>query len=488
MAVSIYRLGYKKLSQVIFEWQAADRASLLALFMVMEVSLHWLWCLFVWLRRDSLNDYVHINFLYPLWIGVTLVGLFLWWMVGHLSQMRGDDNALDKWQVVLIVPYTLYIAVVIIMMGYSSLFAGVSLVGGAMLGMMLVKRRYVWRLFLVQIALIFLAIISPYFGINLPNLRQLTVIYPLLDTHTYLTYNEVMAIENAMAASIFKNETLGWDDVSILQRSSTFFWRSTHLYLALPKAIFIVYIFRTLLVILDDSKKEILTHANQDALTHLYNRRCGLMHMQQALLAIKEKQNISVILLDLDWFKSINDNFGHEVGDQVLREMAQTLLRSLQKDAIVSRYGGEEFLIVLPNTSHDKALIIAEKLRQNIIQHVINVDANIRFEITASLGLYTLGYDELRAIIEEFQLNKGITDTLLSQSQSATGRRKKHRNIKQLNAQQDQLFNDICPYLISIADEALYKAKHQGRNQTVSANELVATGHLIKPSKYFTES
>ena len=488
MAVSIYRLGYKKLSQVIFEWQAADRASLLALFMVMEVSLHWLWCLFVWLRRDSLNDYVHINFLYPLWIGVTLVGLFLWWMVGHLSQMRGDDNALDKWQVVLIVPYTLYIAVVIIMMGYSSLFAGVSLVGGAMLGMMLVKRRYVWRLFLVQIALIFLAIISPYFGINLPNLRQLTVIYPLLDTHTYLTYNEVMAIENAMAASIFKNETLGWDDVSILQRSSTFFWRSTHLYLALPKAIFIVYIFRTLLVILDDSKKEILTHANQDALTHLYNRRCGLMHMQQALLAIKEKQNISVILLDLDWFKSINDNFGHEVGDQVLREMAQTLLRSLQKDAIVSRYGGEEFLIVLPNTSHDKALIIAEKLRQNIIQHVINVDANIRFEITASLGLYTLDYDELRAIIEEFQLNKGITDTLLSQSQSATGRRKKHKNIKQLNAQQDQLFNDICPYLISIADEALYKAKHQGRNQTVSANELVATGHLIKPSKYFIES
>lgn len=483
MAVSIYRLGYKKLSQVIFEWQAADRASLLALFMVMEVSLHWLWCLFVWLRRDSLNAYVHVNFLYPLWIGITLVGLFLWWMVGHLSQMRDDDKVLNRWQVVLMVPYTLYIAVVIIMMGYSSLFAGVSLVGGAMLGMMLVKRRYVWRLFLVQIALILLAIISPYFGINLPNLRQLTVIYPLLDTHTYLTYNEVMAIENAMAASIFKNDTLGWDNVSILQRSSTFFWRSTHLYLTLPKAIFIVYIFRTLLVILDDSKKEILTHANQDALTHLYNRRCGLTHMQRALLAVTEKQNISVILLDLDWFKNINDNFGHEVGDQVLREMAQTLLRSLQKDAIVSRYGGEEFLIVLPNTSHHDALLVAEKLRLDIIKHVIKVDENIRFEITASLGLYTLDYDELRDIIKEFQPDTATMDKLLPRSHSAKDQRKKHQNMKQLNAQQDLLFNDICQYLIGIADEALYKAKHQGRNQTVSANELVAAGHLIKPSK-----
>ena len=237
------------------------------------------------------------------------------------------------------------------------------------------------------------------------------------------------------------------------------------------------------MVILDDSKKEILTHANQDALTHLYNRRCGLTHMQRALLAVTEKQNISVILLDLDWFKNINDNFGHEVGDQVLREMAQTLLRSLQKDAIVSRYGGEEFLIVLPNTSHHDALLVAEKLRLDIIKHVIKVDENIRFEITASLGLYTLDYDELRDIIKEFQPDTDMMDKLLPRSHSAKDQRKKHQNMKQLNAQQDRLFNDICQYLIGIADEALYKAKHQGRNQTVSANELVAAGHLIKPSK-----
>ncbi|WP_372861899.1 hypothetical protein [Psychrobacter sp.] len=84
MAVSISHLGYTKLSQAIFEWQAADKTSLLALFMVMEVSLHWLWCLFVWWRRDIYDTYVDIALLYPLWFGVTLVALFLLWMTSRV--------------------------------------------------------------------------------------------------------------------------------------------------------------------------------------------------------------------------------------------------------------------------------------------------------------------------------------------------------------------------------------------------------------------
>ena len=109
------------------------------------------------------------------------------------------------------------------MVGYSSLVAGVSLISGAILGMMLIKRRYAWRIFLLQIFLVLLAIISPYFGISLPNLRQMPVISPLIDIYSYLTYNEIMTIENAIAAFIFTKETLDWDDISELQRSSTFF-------------------------------------------------------------------------------------------------------------------------------------------------------------------------------------------------------------------------------------------------------------------------
>ena len=143
MAVSISHLGYTKLSQAIFEWQAADKTSLLALFMVMEVSLHWLWCLFIWWRRDIYDTYVDIALLYPLWFGVTLVALFLLWMTSRFSPVKKANSNLYKWQGILITVYSAYIATVILVLGHSSLVAGVSLVGGAILGMMLIRRRYV---------------------------------------------------------------------------------------------------------------------------------------------------------------------------------------------------------------------------------------------------------------------------------------------------------------------------------------------------------
>ena len=132
MALSISHLGYKKLSQVIFEWQAADRASLLALFFLMEVSSHWLWCLFVWWRQDIYALYVDMDLFYPLWIGVTLMGAFCFWMASESSPLRKNNESLHKWQAILVAVYSIYIAVVILLMGHSSLVSGISLVGGAM--------------------------------------------------------------------------------------------------------------------------------------------------------------------------------------------------------------------------------------------------------------------------------------------------------------------------------------------------------------------
>lgn len=238
MAVSTYQLGYKKLSRIIFDWQAADKASLMALFIMIEVATHWLWCLMVWIRQDAIDDYINMHFLYPLWLGITFIGLFFWWMVGHLSRIKNNDNDLYKWQIVLIAPYTVYLTVVVVMMGYSSLFAGVSLVGGAMLGMMLIRRQYIWRMFLVQILLILMAIISPYFGIILPNLRQLTITYPMFDTYSYLSYNEIMVIENTITASIYKNESLGWDSINQIQSSSTFLALNSHIFGAAKSALY----------------------------------------------------------------------------------------------------------------------------------------------------------------------------------------------------------------------------------------------------------
>ncbi|MGP4788155.1 diguanylate cyclase [Psychrobacter sp. 1Y11] len=478
MAISIYQLGYKKLSQIIFEWQVADRTSLLALFIFIEVALHWLWFLVVWFCRDTVEPYVDMQLFYPLWLGVTVTGVLLWWMIGYLARIKSNYKRLLRWQLILVLLYTVYITSIIVMVGYSSLVAGVSLIGGAILGMMLIKRRYVWRIFLLQIFLVLLAIISPYFGISLPNLRQMPVISPLIDIYSYLTYNEIMTIENAIAAFIFTKETLGWDDISELQRSSTFFWRATHVYLALPKALFTVYIFRKLLYILDESRKEILEHAHKDELTTLDNRRYGLTQMQQSLAEATNTQDYSVILLDLDLFKEVNDSYGHQVGDQVLREVAEVLIASLAAtDAIISRYGGEEFLIFLPNTAHAETLSIAEQLRESIAEHIIQTEEKASVKVTASLGVYTLTADELAVIKEEHVLKqKAVLSSQAKQTRPrlpAFSQNNVSGSANALSDIQQQLPKDICQYLISSADKALYEAKDRGRNEVVSANDLL---------------
>ncbi|MDN5566774.1 MAG: GGDEF domain-containing protein [Psychrobacter sp.] len=477
MTTPTYQLGYKKLSKIIFEWHAADKASLLALFITIEVTTHWLWCFLAWIRQDAINDYVHMHLLYPLWLGITVAAVFFWWMIGKLACIKDNKKDLYKWQLFLIVPYTIYLTIIIVMMGYSSLFAGVSLVGGAVLSMMLVKRQYVWYMFLTQIALILLAIISPYSGIILPNLRQLTVTYPMPDTFSYLSYNEIMVIENAIAAVFYNSEALGWDGFNQIQHSSTFFWRLTHIYLALPKAIFIVYAFRTLLLILDDSKREIVQHANQDELTTLYNRRYSLTQMQQTLEVLPDNQDYSVILLDLDFFKDINDNYGHQVGDQVLREVAFILKNTLDFDS-VSRYGGEEFLIILPDTTHKEAMTIAETLRDNIGDHVVKTCNNSNLQVTASLGLYTFDAAERNRVKQEF----AETMTQVTTQKRRTVPLFRLRSTETVQATEAQLLPDgICQRLISLADEALYVAKARNRNQVVSANELMDVQAMTAP-------
>lgn len=504
MAVSIHQLTYKKLTRIIFEWQASDKASLLALFIVMEVSLHWLWCLYVWLYRDMYSKYVDMTLLYSLWIGVTIFGLYFWFMVGHFARVKNNYQRLHYWQVVLVIVYSFYIAVMVLVMGHSSLVSGVSLMGGAMLGMMLFRRRYIWYAFLWHIAFIIAVTLVPYLGVKLPNLRQLTITSLPLDTYSYLTYSETTTLENAITASIFKNGSISWEMVHKLRLSSSFFWRSTHLYLALPKAIFIVYVFRILLLIVDNSKKEILQHANQDGLTNLNNRRFGLDQMQQTIIAATTGQDISVILMDLDWFKHINDDYGHEVGDQVLREVAQILSGTFSDKGIVSRYGGEEFLVVMPDTGHDHAMALAEQLRENIAEHVVQLEGSAVLQITASIGLYTLVYDKLQRIRNEWKpndahiaeenwtirnggpfINLKAHASVRSLQINGHYRKKPHldrRGLLHLNQQYQEMFaSEICNYIISTADKALYKAKESGRNRVLSANELLVQGAIFEP-------
>jgi len=94
-------------------------------------------------------------------------------------------------------------------------------------------------------------------------------------------------------------------------------------------------------------------------------------------------------MMDIDCFKEVNDNFGHEIGDQVIREIAQHLVRSSRSSDVVARTGGEEFLMVLPDTSLDAARSLAERIRAGIGERPLLINHQ-RIPVTVSAGVATV--------------------------------------------------------------------------------------------------
>lgn len=178
--------------------------------------------------------------------------------------------------------------------------------------------------------------------------------------------------------------------------------------------------------------EEILKLASVDPLTQLSNRRF-LMDSFKRELAIHDRQghdesSISCIILDLDHFKQVNDVHGHQMGDDVLVEAAKALQGCIREYDIVGRYGGEEFLIVLPRTGLDTAGMIAERCREKITELEIPLSGNQVLKVTASFGVASF----------DMSSNCSISD------------------------------------MIKVADEALYEAKETGRDRVVAVQGTVA--------------
>lgn len=130
------------------------------------------------------------------------------------------------------------------------------------------------------------------------------------------------------------------------------------------------------------------SQADKDPLTLAWNRRYFEKLVPECIKAcIKKLQNFSLLMLDADKFKNINDTYGHKFGDKVLIELAQICRLSLRPDDIVARFGGEEFVVFLNNTDSDSALKVAERLRQNIESSTINDDSGNIIQFTVSIGV-----------------------------------------------------------------------------------------------------
>jgi two-component system cell cycle response regulator len=170
------------------------------------------------------------------------------------------------------------------------------------------------------------------------------------------------------------------------------------------------------------------TMALADPLTELSNRRAMEWDLPRQIQNARSYSTaLSLIMLDVDYFKSVNDNYGHQVGDRVLQLLAARLQHNLRLQDTLFRYGGEEFVIVLSQTDSQEAQIVAKRLRRLVGDQPFNIDGTLALQITISLGLASLNAE----------------DDLKGES------------------------------LLWRADHNLLRAKSSGRNQVVCAEEII---------------
>ncbi len=173
---------------------------------------------------------------------------------------------------------------------------------------------------------------------------------------------------------------------------------------------------------LAEKNKTLDNLANIDGLTEVYNHRYFQNSLEQEINRAERNDNfLSLILIDIDHFKKFNDDYGHQVGDFVLKEFCSTLSSQIRKYDTLARYGGEEFVVILPHTDSDEAFSVAEKLRLAIEEATFD-DGSHKYNVTASFGVSS----SRPALEDDFSKND----------------------------------------FINKADNALYDSKEQGRNRT----------------------
>ncbi len=141
---------------------------------------------------------------------------------------------------------------------------------------------------------------------------------------------------------------------------------------------------------LEEKNEELARLSISDGLTGLYNHR----HIQEVVReeferAKRTREPLAVVMFDLDHFKKVNDTYGHQVGDRVLQELARILKRTAREIDKLGRYGGEEFIAVLPDTGIDDAVIFAERVRESVERHPFAVGRAQPLHLTVSAGAAT---------------------------------------------------------------------------------------------------
>lgn len=171
-----------------------------------------------------------------------------------------------------------------------------------------------------------------------------------------------------------------------------------------------------------EAHRQLQVQASRDGLTGVMNRR-ALEDRLREVFSYSQRRgaSLSVALLDLDYFKAVNDTYGHQVGDDVLKAAASRVQSVIREYDAVGRYGGEEFLVMLPDTSVEEAKMVAERIRKAVEQAEVSSREQVSVAVTVSVGVATVSGE----------------------------------------------YREDAKSLVERADNALYQAKKEGRNRVV---------------------
>ncbi|MFD2230080.1 GGDEF domain-containing protein [Alkalimarinus sediminis] len=376
------------------EWSAGTKAALLLCFTLIVHTQYFLWAYYQlspyapetnqhYVNLDFINEYkTHLNCI--LMLSISFFGLVLW------LRKRYPDSEFHEYLA------TQYFALTLLYGAYAigtlSIATGVVIAGAPVVGFILFNRRAVILAFVISLA-----------------------------GHWLISYGTTFG--DMPYAPVVQN-------IQEADGSLSHFWLETMYYFTAPHLIVLTVFAYHVLSRWRQREDEIRQLSLTDPLTQLSNRRSILSSLaREHERSRRHGISFSLLLVDLDHFKKINDTWGHPAGDQVLIETAKVLKASVRQNDYVGRYGGEEFLVVLPDTDFEGAHHLAERCRQHLEGLTIDITGSPSLNITGSIGLFC--------------------------------------NMDDYSVSAEQMLH--------YADEALYKAKKSGRNCIVRYNEASET-------------
>jgi diguanylate cyclase (GGDEF)-like protein len=366
---------------VALEWRSVDKGLILIVMIIPIYFQYLLWSLYVLSRsdRELLVDVVLAKDVIQIEIALIAISIIML-AAGVYLRRRSPD--LQLYQHVALQFFSLSLVLLSYSIGTQSFCAGLVLLGAPVFGFILLDRAPVW------------------WAIGTALFALITLSYA--STFGYIPYAPVVIPPTTPASSLF--------------------WMTSFFFFAAPFFVLILVMADQLILWWREREDKIRMLSRTDALTGLHNRM-SIMDLLETEVSRSTRQMtpLSVVILDLDHFKKVNDTWGHPTGDLVLKKAAQILENSIRDIDAVGRYGGEEFIIILPGADLAAAHQIIERCRVTLAAEQITTTHQTQINVTASFGLVSM---------------KGI----------------------EVHASQ----------LIKTADEALYLAKHQGRNRIES--------------------